>query len=185
MKTVLMILFAFMMSVSGTENWNGARDTSLISGLKSDTTVRSKVFPLSKYEEVSLLVMFNDTTSAGYAEDSAAFRYGYEIGVPVFNSSNAWDTAWEPVVYVDSVVFGEQGTVTANYAGSDLALTKTVGWSDTTQVSGYAYTMTQVTPEGGPPLIRVVLTGIADNCNTAIKAVVQIVQRLGSSNRTR
>lgn len=179
------LFFALCVSVFGIENWNGARDTSLIVGLSTNNTVRSKVFPLSKYEHITLLVLYDDTTSAGFANDSAAFKYGYEIGVPVFDTGGAWDTAWCPVVYVDSVVYGEQGTVTANYADSTLTLTKNAGWSDTTQVSGYAYTMTQIVPEGGPPLVRVVMTGIADNCNTPIKAVVQIVQRLGSSNRTR
>jgi hypothetical protein len=181
---VLFVLGILSASIFGQENWTGYKDTSAVTGLCSTGTVRSKVFELSKYEHTTVLVLFDDTSETGFASDSVAFVYGYELGIPVLSTAGLRDTAWSPIVYVDSV--SVLGLMTASQQDSTLTTVKSRGWSDTTNVSGWGYTFSQIVPEGGAPLIRYVATGLAGNKGEADVALIfQNVRRLGTSNVTR
>jgi hypothetical protein len=187
MNCKILAFFVLCLVVVGfsQENWTGYRDTSAIHGFKADTTCRSKVFPLSVYEHTTVAVFFNDTTAAGFASDSAVFSYGYELGIPCLRTTGVVDTAWSPTVYVASLTAAAIGLTTSGTADSTLTTTRINAWADTTQVTGWAYTFTQIVPEGGAPLIRYVLTGGVGNCNTALRVMVQNSRRLGMSTRTR
>jgi len=183
--TILTMVVIFSCALRAQENWNGFRDTSTIRGFKGDTLVYSKTFELSKHEHSTIIVLCNDTTSAGYANDSVAFLYGYQLGVPVLSrGAGARDTAWSPMVVVDSIT--ALGQTSAWQQDSLLATRKRRGWADTSNVDGWAYTYSQIVPEGGAPLIRVFLRGLAKNKKAvSVAAVVQISRRLGNSNITR
>ncbi len=185
MNRVLMSVLVCVGLVFGLENWNGWGDTSLVYGVSGTSTGRSKVYEHASYDDLSLYVFFNDTTSTGYAGDSSAFLYGVELGGLVLDTGGTVDTFWMPVLWVDSVNYGSEGDMTAGYADQTLAVTKSQGWVDTLNVAGWAYTGSQVKPDGGPPFIRAVVKGTTDNCGSALRVMVQFVQKLGSSVTTR
>ena len=183
MRVMLMVLL-FVMMAAGQNNWTGMNDTSAVAGLMTTETVRSKVFQGGQYEHHTIVVMFDDTSSAGYAGDSCVFAYGYELGIPVLDTGGTRDTAWSPIVYVDSI--STLGIMMASQQDSTLTTTKARYWSDTTNVNGWAYTFSQIIPEGGAPLIRYVATGITGN-SVAQPLVLRFQRsaRLGSSVETK
>jgi hypothetical protein len=181
---MIFVLLALAASIYGQNNWTGDRDTSDVKNLKGTATVRSRVFQGGQYEHHTIVVMFNDTSAAGYAGDSCVFAYGYELGVPVVNTSGNRDTAWSPIVYVDSI--STLGVTTASQQDSTLGTTKIRSWSDTSNVSGWAYTFSQIIPEGGAPLIRYVATGITGNSILEpLRLRFQRSARLGNSVETK
>ena len=181
---VMILILGVCAVLFGQNNWTGDRDTSDVAGLVSGATVRSKVFQGGQYEHHTIVVMFSDTSEAGFADDSCVFVYGYELGVPVLNTSGVRDTAWSPVVYVDSI--STLGIMTASQQDSTLTTTKSRSWSDTTNVVGWAYTFSQIIPEGGLPLIRYVATGLTGNSIAEpLRLRFQRSARLGNSVETK
>lgn len=82
--TLCLILVAASLSFGQIENWNGYGDTAKITGFFSTNTVYSGWFRLSAFSRVRHAVYLNDTSSAGYANDSINAMWGIQTGCPSF-----------------------------------------------------------------------------------------------------
>lgn len=175
----------FSLAISQTFNYAGI-DTSVISGFKGDTTIYSKTYALSQYENVRVDVQANDTGSAGFASDSIKFAWWVETGRFTYNSTGRWDTAWTVLtpLSLDTFDIATAANMTATAIplqvdGTFETVTKKI---DTLSVSGVAYMTKQFAPEWDV-LFRIGHKGLTGNNATAIwlRDVVyrRVYQRVG------
>jgi hypothetical protein len=148
----------------GAENWSGAFDTTWIRDTLGNGEVSyGAADELSDGENARVVVLVNDTSSAGFASDSVNVRWGFQTGMIVFNASGSRDTAWDERVVVDTLVTASFGSSSVAVHGSDGIITRT--WSkraDTTYVSGFAYQSRLVVPEWDV-VVRLWFEGITGN----------------------
>lgn len=164
-------------------NYNGyLSDTSNITDFRADSLKYSKTFLLSQYENSKFRVVFNDTTAAGFANDSVKFYYFVQLGAPVLNGSNKLDTSWNnnPIV-IDTVDMLTSGNFATQYSylGSDNTFTEVMKVIDTTYVTGLACnTHTFTIP--WDVFVRVGIKGLTGNNKDAfLKLRIDRVARIG------
>lgn len=181
----MVIVWALAAVVGAAENWNGWLDTSAITTFNSTETAYTKAFDLGSYENTSIIVYVNDTTSTGFASDSINFAVGYSTGVPTLNSSGMADTAWSPLIYLDTLVSDSLGKVPGGYTDSDLNGYRNSGWIDTLNVTGWAYQCIPVVPIWDP-LIRYGVTGLTGNkVGEELSLLIQHNRRIGEASKDR
>lgn len=164
MKKFLFILafVGFCFATGPNTNWNGLGDTSSIDSLMADSLKYSRVFELSKHEDIAVIVKCDDTTSALFASDSIQVEYGYEVGYIVYNSSGAKDTAWSPKIVLDTIKNDSLGKMRGGFVLPDGTDTTYLGSLDTSNVSGFANQISWFVPRWGI-LIRYFAQGLAGN----------------------
>lgn len=185
-KSFVFMLLLFSLAISQSFNYAGI-DTSIITGFKGDTTIYSKVYNLSQYENVRIDVQANDTSSNGFASDSIKFGWWVETGRFTYNSTGRWDTAWTVLTPLSLDTFDI--ATTANMVVSAITLQtdgtfETVNKKiDTLSVSGVAYMTKQFSPEWDV-LFRIGHKGVTGNRVTSqiwLRDVVyrRVYQRVG------
>lgn len=183
MKKVLFVLLALCATAANAQvkNWMGYLDTTILWVAGTDTIRYSKVYKATEGAASAVVVMANDTASAGFASDSTRLVYGYQVGCPVINGSGLIDTAWGMLDTLDTLCASGYGT---NVGGGryDIAtdlITETWGKADTSMVTGYAYQIRPVRPYNWAPLYRVWINGITGTATTANKVVVGLQRMVG------
>lgn len=132
-------------------NSSGYTDTSaIVDTLDSASVKYSKAFRLSAYEDLRVLVKCDDSTSAGFASDSLNFAWGYQTGTLTYDStfrSTYRDTAWDDLIYVDTIRTDSLGDVNTGKMYPDGSILRYWGGVDTLSVLGYAVQSRRLKPE--------------------------------------
>jgi hypothetical protein len=176
-------LFVAFLSVSATaqmQNWRGYLDTTTVFIKDSVTMKYSKVYTLTENENMSLVIMANDTVAAGLSSDSTKLIYGVQLGNPVINASGNLDTAWgvkDTLDIISNVGYGTSeggGRIT-----SADAISETWGKADTSMVTGFATQIRAVKPYWAC-YMRVWINGLTGTrLATANKVRIALLRRIG------
>lgn len=164
-------------------NYNGfLSDTSKITDFRADSLKYSKTFLLSQYENTRIRVVFNDSSSAGYASDSVKFYYFVQFGSPILNASGKLDTAWNnnPII-IDTVDMLTAGNFVQQYSSllNDGTFTEAMKVIDTVYTTGYA-TNSHCFPLFWDVFCRVGVKGLTgNNKDSFIKLRIDRVARVG------
>jgi hypothetical protein len=145
-------------------NYTGFGDTAKIADklLTNGIYDTTRVFNLTRGEDIRAMIKVNDTTSTGYASDSLLIEWGYQTGRFTYNSSGTRDTAWDVFIVLDTVKDDSLGKCKSGYVAADGSLTRYLGQVDTLNVSGYAVQSRWFVPEWDV-LIRYWVKGITGN----------------------
>jgi len=181
-KTLAVVLMcvAMVSAYNSPYNWKGYSDTSNIGGMKATATGYSSAFILTDGEDLRILMKADDTTAAGYKNDSVQFEWGYQLGTITKGTSGVRDTLWsaEDMIVVDtmdadSFGVGQRGTTATNG-------TITRVWeraADTSDVAGWAIQSRRIVPEWAE-IFRFWATGLAGNLTAdSVKVNVEVHQR--------
>jgi hypothetical protein len=184
-KLLLLIglMFSFVIAEPGS-NWNGYGDTAAIKNFKADTTIYSKIFNLSGFENIRVSCYANDTSSAGFASDSLRFYWGVQTGhmswITTKVSSPVYE--WGPLLVVDT--FDILTTANRNFTKLSLledgSFVNTMKKIDSSSISGWAYQTRSVATEWDV-VYRYFAIGYAGNKTVAnkIRLVFQSTRREG------
>lgn len=159
----ILIFLALVMTAFGADNnYNGRKDSASVLEFKADSLKYTKNFSLSHGEDVRIVLKVDDTTSAGFASDAVKIQWGYQTGVPCYDSAGNVDTCYDTRIVIDTMDVDSFGIENLGVAGADLSLTRTFGPADTSNVTGYAYQSRAIVPEWDA-LIRFWVQGLAGN----------------------
>lgn len=154
-----------------------------ITNLSVDSIAHTKAFYNGRYEDMAVVVLVDDTTSAGFSGDSVQFILAYQLGYLTVDSAYDLDTTWQlDTVMIDTVSSDNFGAGFMGSIDSTGALNKSMDAVDTTNVDGWACYSKWFLPEWSP-YIRYVVKGIADNTASNLKLVVQHTQRTYTNTR--
>ena len=139
MKSIQFVLLLAGM-VAAQYNYSGYRDTVAVSGFQSNGTGVTRAFELSRYEDLRVFALANDSSEAGYASDSIHFHWGIETGDIVINTSGKRDTTWLTRFVVDTFDILTAANLVEPYKviSNAGAVTKTTLFIDTVNVTGWA-----------------------------------------------
>jgi hypothetical protein len=195
MKLVsLLLLFLTSLCFSwtrhdATDAWTGI-DTANTANTyaKYDTLNFTKAFKLSAYENLTVIVLVNDTTVVRLANDSIGVRWGYQLISPC-SSTTGIDTCFDQEIFkVDSILTTGFGAYTARIGtyGSDGVITRTDGLVDTLGPSGYATQKRNLSGMEWDVYIRFWVKGIANNKKViAVPVKFNVLRRPASFVRTK
>ena len=162
------------------QNHEGWYDSDNVDGLVSGgSTVYSVPFDLSSHEDIRVLVKFNDTTDAGFADDSIECTMGYQTGSITIDTVGVKCTTWcEPEVLLLTVTNSLLGaSVGSGEVDSTGVLSRPLAVAlDTTNVSGYAVTSRWFVPEWDE-VIRYWFTPGTDISSDTLDVVVESHRR--------
>ena len=187
-KQLLTILFiTFATFATNNDNWNWLLDIGEIEDtLTNGVTGYTEAFNLSNGEDTRVLLMVDDTSSAGFASDSVNIVWGYQTGSMVINTSNVVDTLWDDHITIDTCVTDSFGVSVHGSVASDGSLTRE--WnqrSDTSSVTGYAVQSRWFIPEWDM-VIRFWSTGVTgNNGDSELLLRIAYKQRLWSNVKVR
>lgn len=184
MRLTIVVMMLTIMSIEvgaiAVRNRNALdTDTAKVDGLTADSTKYTKWLQLTDAEDLSVIVKVDDTTSDGFAGDSIAMIVGYEIGDPVFDSS---DEAVNEVVVSDIGVIKDTllsdslGKASFGYEDSVGVVHRVSGQIDTLEVPGWAVWRRNIYPEWGC-FIRFFFIGLEGHCTTATPVEVKLNRR--------
>ncbi len=123
-------------------------DTSIVSTtLDSAEIIYSDVFNLTNFEDCRIMLKVDDTSSAGFANDSIALILGYQTGSFTLNSSSTRDTSWDYEAALDTMLSANLGSKPRAATDSVGILYRSSGMIDTSSVSGYAIMQVWFIPE--------------------------------------
>ena len=140
-KIITIILFTiFLTNAWINENYTGYGDTSTVANFYSDTTLYSKWFRHSSYQNLRVEVLFDDTSSAGFLNDSVCFIWGLQTGHPILNSGDTLDTAiCKQWICLDTASrFDSTWNDTIIQYGTDGTFNDVLKQTDTASVKGFA-----------------------------------------------
>jgi len=126
--------------------------------------------------------MADDTSEVGYASDSILFKWGFQIGNIVKNSSAAFDTTWGEKVLVDTFDIGTAGNLVEQELKIDTLLGVTAqlrDFIDTTYVTGFAVQDRYIPSPNWGPIFRFYYAGLTGNITGSYVKLV-----FGQSRRT-
>jgi hypothetical protein len=162
MKTILFVLVSAALAF-GQFNFSGYRDTVAVAAFKGTAAGVTKAFDMSRYEEMRVSAMADDTVEAGYDSDSAHFFWGIQVGDVVLNASGLRDTTWRDRFIVDTFdILTAANLVAPTYTIDSAALDPHRVFIDTISVTGYAVQSRQVNPPSWP-IFRFFYTWLAGN----------------------
>lgn len=161
----LLVVMLVCVTQAQTLNYAGI-DTTIITDFDSDSTKYSGVFPLSRYQQIRVDVLVDDTSNTGFDGDSAKFAIFMETGRFVYNSSNRIDTAWTTLtpLALDTfdILTSANMTIDPLELQTDGTFDVVFKKIDTTSVSGAANLSVQFAPEWDV-LGRLKLVGLTGN----------------------
>jgi len=139
MKKLLLVLLVLCSMVIGqnTTGWFYTDDVDAL--VNGGGTVYSSAFDLSSNEDVRAVIKLQDTTQAGFANDSIDCIWGYQTGTRTLGTDNIIGTVWsEPLIYLDTIAASQLGaSVGVGSVDATGALTRSSGASlDTTNATG-------------------------------------------------
>jgi len=174
----ILFLFILTLAVQGAiQNQSGYLDTAK-ANVRSDSLYYSRGFDLSGLEDIRAILLVNDTSAAGFANDSVNIQWGYQTFSLVMNSSGKADTAYDQRIVLDTVVTASFGTVatTIGSSGSDGSITRSTKLIDTSYVTGYATQSKWFLPEWDVG-IRFWFKGLTGNKTASYVKCILTVQR--------
>lgn len=143
----------------------------------------TKVYPLSDYEDMRVIVKVNDSTAAGFGSDSVSFIFGYQTGIEVLNGSGLRDTCWDDRINIDTLTRSGFGIVGSGTTNSDGTVNRVWAGSDTLSVTGFATKSRWIVPEWDG-LVRLWVQGLAANKKGArLVLLLEPRRRLGVRTR--
>lgn len=132
------------------DNYNGLLDTAIITGFKADSLKYTKGFPLSKFEDIRVILKVDDTAKAGFYEDSVDIQWGWQTFSRCLDTSGSMsspDTCFDQRVIADTLDTASMAVTTLGYADSTGDVYRTHKWSDTNGCAGYAIQGVRLYPE--------------------------------------
>lgn len=188
-KILVLAIAVVSLGFSKSDNWNGWKDTSNISGFRADSLKYSKVFELSDWENLRIDVMANDTATANLSADSTKFYWWFETGHPCLNASNLLDTFWQKadplVIDTFDITTAGNRAITYRLLGTDGVFSGPSKTIDTSTVSGFAVQSRALTSECDV-WFRIGHKGMTGNkTSTYIKLRDNIVRRAASNVRNK
>jgi len=155
MRAILLLALLLPVAIFGRDftdvvNVSRYTDTLQINAVIAEDAVGySAAFSLTDGEALRIEMAVDDTSIAGFADDSVQHAWGLQLGSRVRDSAGNIDTLWGGLDFIDSLVAG-------SYAGAQTAGTydstgaHTVVWqkvADTTKVTGFAVQSRYVVPQ--------------------------------------
>ena len=183
MKKLLITLIFAMSAFGSTKNWTGI-DTCAIHGFTGTAIKYSKVFRLTDFEDMRLLVLVDDTSSSGFSGDSVDMNYGYQLGHKTMNDTGGFDTSWQQLVLLDSIKadsfgLGKTDTSSVDSTGT-LFSSSNLGRADTLDVTGWASASTWFVPEWAV-FVRFWVNGRGRNVTgSSVQTWLDFQRRLGT-----
>jgi len=179
------VLLLAGLCLASPKNWNGTGDSCRIDGFNGTDLLYGKAFNLTDFEDISMCLKVNDTTSTGFVSDSIWCRWGYQNGRLYLDTTGSIDTSWGNRIVVDTLVTDSLGKT---YVGK-ITVTGTITdqgmIGDTLSLLGWATQDRVITP-GWSPLIRPWIQGITGNIVvTPLKVQFEVNQKLGTNMRRR
>lgn len=143
-KILVMVLLAAL-ALSARTNSSGYKYRDAIPVAGTAVAYGSTIYDAADAPTVDLIMKVDDSTAAGFADDSTEFGWGYQLGFFVLDSAGNVDTLWPDAgwVSVDTVANSGLGA-TDGSAYSTAQGTATFTWSgasgeaDTSLIPGYA-----------------------------------------------
>ena len=183
MKPVLIVLaVVFGLFAQASENYNGWGDTSRIAEFRADSLKYSKVFQLSKYENLRIDMMIADTAAATFAADSIKTQWGVVFGHPVLSITGVRDTVWSNewlVIDTLNALTTTNAAIKYNVYGTDGTYNTILGAHDTLSVSGFIVQSRAITP-AWDVFFKVWVKGLTgNNVSGFLNTRVNVVRRLG------
>ncbi len=175
----LFVVVAVSCAVRGqTYNVTTVWDTAVITDFKADSIKSTKAFQVGRYEDPAVIVLVDDTSSAGFASDSIGVLVGFIGGYLTFDSSYAIDTTWrQDSVTIDTVLTANLGAGSMGTTDVSGTVTATDGGVDTSNVTGWAVWSQYYTPPWYP-LLKYFVKGVGDNeTGSNLKLIIQHSQR--------
>lgn len=163
---------------AGGENVSGYLDTSAVDGFRADSLKWSKPFSLSAYENLRVRVKMNDTSAAGFKNDSIKAQWGFQTFGKCLNSSLAADTCADGAVVVDTVTKANLGTMTYGTMDTAGTIYRRSGLTDTIMCAGWAVQSRNVSPEFDT-YIRFFTKGLTGNkVGSFVKVQFDVLRRV-------
>jgi len=135
-------------------NYSGLTDTSGITDFRADSLKFSKVFPLAAFENSRIILKMDDTSAAGFADDSIRVNWGYQTLCPCFDTNTVEqpaqgerDTCFDVRIALDSMSDAHLGLFTTGSVDSTGVIFRSLKVIDTTNVTGYAVQTRWFVPE--------------------------------------
>lgn len=179
----ILILIVSCQAADTFKNYWGWGDTSQIAEFAADSLKYSRTFTLGDPDGLRLIVMCDDTASAGFASDSVAFYFGYQTGCPMLDSSGSVDTLWDVPIILDTIEidsFGVYKSGTSSAAGVPTIAKNNV---DTLQIDGFAVKSMRFQPYYDV-LIRYYFKGLTGNSvGYPVYLRIQHIKRIGAPVR--
>lgn len=181
---ILAITASAGMNESG-GNWNGYLDTIQMPRCSSTVLTYARTpFNLTDYDMVRIVCQAKDTVTAGFANDSLSFTWGYQTFSLCLDTAGVADTCFNPRVVVDTMTvdsFGVDRVYTLNSSAIANSPSRRV---DTTSCRGWATQSRTFAPEWDV-YCRLWVQGLAKNRkgSGAIKTQFTVVRRLYSGSR--
>ena len=168
---VLILLLLVLDTHAINFNTSGFNDTAIIADFKADSLKYTKSFPLSAFENSRVVFMVNDTSAAGFGDDSIKIQWGYQTfslcwdsnTVEILNNSRtSLDTCFDIRIELDSALTDSIGAQTIGVVDSTGVITRNPMQMDSVNVTGLAVTSKWFVPEWDTH-IRFWAQGIAGN----------------------
>lgn len=183
-RALSFILALFLTATVHGYNYTETDLNDTITDFGADSVKTTKAFPLSRYEDAAVIVLVDDSSSAGFASDSLAAVLRYQLGYLTLDSAGLIDTTWQPSrPRLDTLLAANLGSVDDDaYVDSTGALFRATTGFDTTNVPGYAVYSRWFLPEWAP-FIRYIISGETGNETTPLQLIIQHSQRLYVNTR--
>lgn len=144
------------------KNWEGLQDTARIDSFNALQLLFGRAFPLTEGEDIQIIMKVDDSTQAGFANDSTKFHWGFQTGSLTKDTAGNVDTIFqgEDIVVLDTCLTDSFGLSVKSTQASNGVITKTLRGVDTSSVTGWAIQRRWAVPEWGL-LIRPWVQGLA------------------------
>lgn len=185
-KLILCLSILVLTAQGAIQNQIGYLDTSKVK-VRSDSLYYSRGYDLSGMEDIRAILLVDDTSAAGFENDSVNIMWGYQTFSVVLNSSNVPDTVFDQKITLDTVVTASFGNLPAAYgsAAYDGSTTRSTKLIDTLSVTGYASQSKWFIPEWDEG-IRFWFKGITGNKTlTGVKCILTVKRRVYINVRMR
>lgn len=177
---VVLAVLVFLGSASGldkrtfttkTQNWNGYGDTSGVTDFDTDSLKYSKWYDLGRFEDIGCALKVDDSGSAGFGSDSIVIAWGYQLGIPIYDSAGTKDTLAWIRVELDSMLTDSLGKMKGASVDSAGNLVRFMQDVDTASVSGWAVQWSWFVPEWAPLIRYYAQGGTGNNKSEALELV--------------
>jgi len=178
-KLILCLSILVLTAQGAIQNQIGYLDTSKVK-VRSDSLYYSRGYDLSGMEDIRAILLVDDTSAAGFKNDSVNITWGYQTFSIVLNSSGKADTVFDQRISLGVVHDSMFGNLPAAIGStkSDGSITRSSNLVDTLSVTGYATQSVWFLPEWDEG-IRFWFKGIAGNKTlTGVKCLLTVKRRV-------
>lgn len=96
MNRVILTILMLASLLFGRGNWNGWVDTLRVDGMGKDSLKYTSAVEVSEHYDFAAMLKGDDTSSAGYGDDSCDLSWGYQLGYMTLDTGSGIDTVWWP-----------------------------------------------------------------------------------------